>query len=66
MSSAACGKSEYDCDVISNKFLRFSDLKRRRRYIVFKNYNIKLQFSSEECTFKAIFRFKKSLHAVFL
>ena len=66
MSYVACAKSEYNCDVIINKFLRFSDLKRKNRYIVFKYYNIKLQFSSKKCTFKAIFGFKKSLHAVFL
>ena len=66
MSYVAFAKSEYDCDVILSKFLRFSDLKRKNRYIVFINYSIKLQFSSEKCTFKAIFRFEISLHAVFL
>ena len=66
MSYVACAKSKCDCDVIMNKFLRFSVLKSKNRYIVFKNYSIKLQFSSEKCTFKAIFRFKISLHAVFL
>ena len=44
MSYIACAKSEYDCDVIISKFLRFSDLKRKNRYIVFKNYSIKLHF----------------------
>lgn len=59
-------KYDYNCDGIRNKFLRFSDLKNKESYIVFKNYTIKLQFSSEECMFKGIFTFKKSLHAVFL
>ena len=45
MFYVACGKSEYDCDVIINKFPTFSDLKSKNRYIVFKNYNRKLQFS---------------------
>ena len=66
MSYVACTKSKYNCDVIRNKFFRFSDLKSKKRYIVFKNYSIKLKFSAEECTFKTIFTFKKSLRAVFL
>ena len=66
MSYVACAKRGYDCDVILSKFLRFSDLKRKNRYILFKNYSIKLQLSSEECIFKAIFRFEISLHAVLL
>ena len=42
MSYVAWAKSKYDCDVIRNKFLRIFDLKSRKRYIVFKNYSIKL------------------------
>ena len=42
MSYVARTKSKYNCDVIRNKFFRFSDLKSKKRYIVFKNYSIKL------------------------
>ena len=65
MSYVACTKSEYNCDVIINMFLWFSDLNSKKGYMVFKNYSIKLQFFPDKCTFKAIFRFKKSLHTVF-
>ena len=41
MSYVACKKSEYDCDVVMNKFLGFSDLKSKKRFIFFKNYGIK-------------------------
>ena len=61
-----CAKRQYDRDVIINKCRGFYDLKSNKRYILFMNSDIKLQFSSWECKFKAIFTFTKSPHAMFL
>ena len=67
MSYVACPKSKYYCEAIGNKFLRFSDLKSKKRYIVFKSYSIKLYFSEEKCRFKAIIYIQKiSAGSVFL
>ena len=64
--SMLCAKSKYDRDMIINNCPRFYDLKSNKRYIFFTNSSIKLQFSPQECKFKAIFTFTKSVHAMFL
>ena len=58
-----CAKCKYNHYVIINKCFEFYDLKSNKTYH-FTNSSIKLQFSSKERKFKAIFTFRKSVHAM--
>ena len=52
--------------MITNKCLRFYDLKSNKDTSFFMKSSTKLQFSSKECKFKAVFTFTKSVHEMFL
>ena len=53
---------QLQCD--HKQMSRILYLKSNKRYIFLINFSIKLQFSLQECKFKAIFTFKKSEHAL--
>ena len=58
-------KRKYNSNMIIDKCLEFYDLKSNKRYIFFMNFNIKLQFSLQQCKFKVIYTFTKSVYAIY-
>ena len=59
-----CAKRDYNCNLIISKCLGFYYLTNNKRYIFLINPSRKLQFSLQECKFKAIFTLTKSEYAL--